>query len=136
MKTCIRQYCNEGHDILTAADMRTALSERPVRGTSACVCAVDETKKTLEVNRIDGFSMLHNIQFEEKGIRVWRSYGVGRGKEIPFEQLVAKSQESTSLVVNEGFFDLKETRECKCKKPLTESSDVDSDSELEIFECS
>ena len=26
MKTCIRRYCNEGHDILTAADMRRALS--------------------------------------------------------------------------------------------------------------
>ena len=70
MKTCIRRYCNEGHDILTAADMRRALSERPVKGTSASVCVVDETKKTLEVNKIEGFSKLHNIQFEEKGIRV------------------------------------------------------------------
>ena len=33
MKTCIRPYCNEGYDILTAADMRRALLERPVKGT-------------------------------------------------------------------------------------------------------
>ena len=41
MKTCIRRYCNEGHDILPAADMRRALSERPGKGTSPCACAVD-----------------------------------------------------------------------------------------------
>ena len=67
MKTCIRRYCNEGHDILCAENMRTALSERPVKGTSACVCIVDEEKETLQVKKIDGFGKLHNIQFEEKG---------------------------------------------------------------------
>lgn len=135
MKTCIRRYCNEGHDILTAADMRRALSERPVKGTSASVCVVDETKKTLEVNKIEGFSKLHNIQLEEKGIRVWRSYGVGRGKEIPFEDLVLQSQENTGLVVSEECFDCRETRVYKCKDTTTESS-VSSDSEIEMFECS
>ena len=135
MKTCIRRYCNEGHDILTAADMRRALSERPVKGTSASVCVVDETKKTLEVNKIEGFSKLHNIQFEEKGIRVWRSYGVGRGKEIPFEELVLLSQENTGLVVSEECFDCRETRVYKCKDTTTESS-VSSDSEIDMFECS
>jgi len=50
--------------------MRRALSERPVKGTSACVCVVDETKETLDVNKVEGFSKLRNIQFEEKGIRV------------------------------------------------------------------
>ena len=135
MKTCIRRYCNEGHDILTAADMRRALSERPVKGTSASVCVVDETKKTLEVNKIEGFSKLHNIQFEEKGIRVWRSYGVGRGKEIPFEKLVLQSQENTGLVVSEECFDCRETRVYKCKDTTTESS-VSSDSEIDVFECS
>ena len=118
MKTCIQRYCNEGHDILTAADMRRALSERPVKGTSASVCVVDETKKTLEVKKIEGFSKLHNIQFEEKGIRVWRSYRVGCGKEIPFEELVLLSQENTGLVVSEECFDCRETRVYKCKTPV------------------
>ena len=67
MKTCIRRYCNEGHDILTAADMRRALLERSVKGNCA---STDETKKTLDANKIEGFSKLHNIQFEELGIRV------------------------------------------------------------------
>ena len=61
MKTCIRRFCNEGHDILLAGDMRRALSERPVKGTSACVCEVNEAKITLEVNEMDGFRKLHNV---------------------------------------------------------------------------
>jgi hypothetical protein len=60
--------------------MRTALSERPVKGTSVCVCEVDEEKETLQVKKIDGFGKLHNIQFGETGIRVWKAYGIGRGK--------------------------------------------------------
>ncbi|KAK3705287.1 hypothetical protein QZH41_008174 [Actinostola sp. cb2023] len=76
MKSCIRRYCNEGHDVNTAEDMQTALSERPVKGTSACVFIVDEAKKTLDINKIEGFSKLNNIQFQNNGVRVWRAYGV------------------------------------------------------------
>ena len=43
MKSAIRRYCWEGNDVLNAKDMPTALSERPVRGTIACVCLVNET---------------------------------------------------------------------------------------------
>ncbi|KAK3745379.1 hypothetical protein QZH41_001409 [Actinostola sp. cb2023] len=44
MKSSIRCYCNEGHDINCAKDMRTALFERPVKGVTACVCTLDETE--------------------------------------------------------------------------------------------
>ena len=37
------------------------------------------------MNKIDGFSKLRNVQFEEKGIRAWRSYGKGHGEEISFD---------------------------------------------------
>jgi hypothetical protein len=88
------------------------------------------------VKKIDGFGKLHNIQFEEKGIRVWKAYGIGCGKEIPFEELVSQSQGSTCLEVVNDFFVPEDTRAYKCKEPLPESSDDDSDLELDIFECS
>ena len=132
MKSCIRRFCDEGHDILTAADMKRALSERPVIGTTACVCAVDETRKTLEVKKMVGFKRLHNFQFEEKGIRVWRSYGKGPGEEFPFDQLVSQSQESTALLVISGFFYFKDTRVYRCQKPLSESSDDYRDNQLHV----
>ena len=139
MKTSIRRYCNEGHDILTAADMRKALSERPVKGTSTCVCKVGEAKETLGVNKIDDFSKLQNIQFEEKGIRVWKAYRIGSGKEVPFNLLVSKSQENTDLVVSKEFSACTDTSVYKCKNTVPESSNEDSnmsDSEIEMFECS
>ena len=73
MKSAIRRYSCEGNDVLSAKDMRTALSERPVRGTIACVCLVNETQKTLKVNKMDGFSKYHNFIFELNGIRVLES---------------------------------------------------------------
>ena len=65
MKSCIRRFCNEGHDILTAADMKGALSERPVIGTITWVCAVDETRKTLEMKKMEGFN--RPTQFPVRG---------------------------------------------------------------------
>ena len=47
MKTCIRRFYNEGRDILSAGDTRRALSERPMKGTSAYVYEVDEATITL-----------------------------------------------------------------------------------------
>ncbi len=88
------------------------------------------------MKKIDGFGKLHNIQFEEKGIRVCKAYGIGCGKEIPFEELVSQSQGSTCLEVVNDFFVPEDTRAYKCKEPLPESSDDDSDLELDIFECS
>ena len=79
MKSAIRRYCCEGNDVLSAKDMRTVLSERPARGAIACVCLVNETQKTLEVNKMDGFSKDHNFIFELNGIRIWRADGVGKG---------------------------------------------------------
>ncbi|CAH3179941.1 unnamed protein product [Porites lobata] len=135
MKSRIRRFCDEGHDIFTAADMKRALSERPVIGTIACVCAVDETTKTLEVKKMVGFKRLHNFQFEEKGIRVWRSYGKGPGEEFPFDQLVSQSQESTALLFISFSFDFKDTRVYRCQKPLSESSDDYRDNQLYLCEC-
>ena len=110
MKSAIRRYCSEGNDVLSAKDMCTALSERPVRGTTACVCLVNETQKTLEVNKADGFSRYHNFKFELNGIRVWRACGIGKGKVIPYQDIIVKAQGPTDLVVDVEFFSVKEVR--------------------------
>ena len=46
MKQAVRRYCDEGHDILSAADMREALLERPVQGVTASVCEVNGKQKS------------------------------------------------------------------------------------------
>ena len=107
-----------------------------IRGMSVTqITRINICPKNLDVNKIEGFSKLHNIQFEEKGIRVWRSYRVGRGKEVPFDELVSPSEGNTGLVVGEEFFHSRDTRVYTCQDTSTESS-VLSDSEIDMFECS
>ena len=130
MKSAIRRYCNEGHDVLTANDMHTALSQRPVRGTSACVCSIDESKQTLEVNKMDAFSRYHNFRYEKNGIRVWRAYRIGSGKLIKFSNLISKQQVSPSLDVYEGFFPFRNIRVYKTTK---DDEDVEHEG---LFYCS
>ena len=107
-----------------------------IRGMSATqVTRITISPKNLDVNKIEEFSKLRNIQFEEKGIRVWRSYRVGRGKEVSFDELVSLSQGNTGLAVSEEFFHCIDTRVYKFQDTTTESS-VSSDSEIDLFECS
>ena len=90
--------------------MREALSGRPVQGTTASVCAINETQKTLGVHKIEGFSKYHNFRFEVEGIRSWRAYGVGLGRFIPYREVITEPQGPTDLIVHENFFPLKEAR--------------------------
>ena len=129
MKSAIRRYCSEGNDILSAKDTCTELSERPVRGTTACVCLVNGTRKALQVNKVDSFSRYHNFKFELNGVRVWRAYGVGKGKVIPYQDIIVNPHDPTDLVVNEDFFKVKEARTHKA----TSSDDEQSSS---LFICS
>ena len=130
MKSAIRRYCYEGNDVLSAKDMRTALSERPVRGTIACVCLVNETQKTLKVNKMDGFTKYHNFIFELNGIRVWRADGVGKGIiVIPYQDTVVRPQGPIDLVVDVHFFSVKEAR-------IHKASSSDEEQSSGLFFCS
>ena len=110
MKASIRRYCNKGHDILSADDVRSALSERYVKGTSACVFLTDVSKKTLDVQSVEGFSSYHNFAYETSGVRVWKSYGIGPGKLILYDGVFKRHQSSPDLVVVKDFFPFKDTR--------------------------
>ena len=62
MKAAIRKYCTKGHDIMNVADMREALKERPVRGTTAAVSIFDESSRHLQINKIRHVSEYHNLR--------------------------------------------------------------------------
>ena len=109
--------------------MRTALSERPVRGTIACVCLVNETQKTLQVNKMDAFSKYHNFIFELNGIRVWRADGVGKGIVIPYQDTIVRPQGPTDLVVDVHFFSVKEAR-------IHKATSSDEEQSSDLFLCS
>ena len=115
MKSSIPTYCNEGHDVLSALDMRNALTEHPVKGTTAAVSVVKESEKPLSVNKIEQFSSLHNFPYEDSGLRVWKCYDIGKGKFLPYNGLYIKHQGPTLLQTAEShaFYDPLEKREVK-----------------------
>ena len=69
MKTSIRTYCCEGHDILTASGMRDALQYRPVKGTTASVNVVDESKQNLLMKKLSQFGSYHSFNFDDSGVK-------------------------------------------------------------------
>ena len=127
MKHAIQKYCNEGHDILTASDMRRALLERPVSGTTASVNRIDYSSITIKVKNIDGISTYHNIEFEDTGIRVWKAFGIGEGRLLPFKDILINPQLSTNIQQEEEF----SKNESRPVKP-----DERRNTEDGLFECS
>ena len=83
LKSSIRKYCNEGHNIINATDMHTALNHHVVKRTCLSVNEVNQSIEQLVSHKIPYFSSYHNFMYENDGIRVWRAFGVGKGKKIP-----------------------------------------------------
>lgn len=116
MKASIRRYCAEGNDILNASDMRKASVERPVKGTTAADCTLDEFSKNLQAVKIQNFGDLHNFKYEKEGLLTWKAYDVGPGKLTPWESLYVKYQKTANVSLDEGqsFFS-SETRQLSNK---------------------
>ncbi|CAH3124360.1 unnamed protein product [Porites lobata] len=81
--------------------MTDALIQHPVKGTSATVCVVNESRKTLSVKKMEQFSSFHNFEYEADGLRVWKCYGTGDGKYIPYEMLYVTNQRYHSNTLQE-----------------------------------
>ena len=86
LKSAIRRYCDEGHDILTISDMYEALQARKVKGTTAVVCEIDR-KQSMKVNPMSNFSAFHNFSYGTDGIRVSKANGIGPGKLMSWSDL-------------------------------------------------
>ncbi|KAK2568855.1 hypothetical protein P5673_006904 [Acropora cervicornis] len=104
LKGAIRRYCNEGHDVLTASDMHKALKERPVQGCTASVCHVNETKKGIDIKKLQQFSAMHDFSYQQDGLRVWKAFQVGPGKLITWDEIYIKHQGATDLITEQENF--------------------------------
>ena len=133
MKGAIRRYCNEGHNILTAADMHEALKVRQVKGSSAAVCEIDSNRKEVKIKRINNFSFFHNFAYEKDGLRLSKAYGVGKGKLIPWSELILEKHGPVVLreVGNHDFFAIAP----RAIKQNRNHSQISSDNKDMLFHC-
>ena len=80
IKTKMKIYLNEGHDIETAEQMVAAIeSQGGVPGVRVKLCGPQNEGVPFPV-KWEGISFLNNMKFSKEGIRVWRAYGIGTGK--------------------------------------------------------
>lgn len=79
IKSHVRRFINEGHDVQTPKDFETAmLSAGGLSGVR--VALVDSLGIKDSPIKWDGISLINNLQYTGNTIRVWRSYNVGSGK--------------------------------------------------------
>ncbi|VDI55018.1 Hypothetical predicted protein [Mytilus galloprovincialis] len=80
----ILRYSGEGHDVLSAEDMSTALnSNGGVKGVFNAVVAIDQNHQTKTKTKIPNISAMNNFEFYSEGVKVRRAYGIGNGNFIP-----------------------------------------------------
>ena len=103
MKSHVRIYVNEKHDVVFAEDLKAALeSSGGIKGCRVSVVEVNGLKET-GVVKWEGISFYSSFRYEEKGIRAWRAFGVGEGRLFAYEDLVKEEQRETCLRVIQPF---------------------------------
>ena len=81
IKAHMQLYLNSGHDIETPAQMCEAMqSSHGIPSLSVTLCESVSIPATMPVYKLDGVSTLYNVEFEKKGMRVWKAYDVGPGR--------------------------------------------------------
>ena len=92
MKPSIRLYCCEGHAVLTASDIKEALQQHPVKGTTTSVNVVDESKQDFVMAKLQKFGSYNNFKFEATGVRTWKADDVGEGIMFPYNTMCVTLQ--------------------------------------------
>ena len=110
----MRRFINEGNDIKSASDIRSAFdSYGGVKGCQSAEARNQESCQTMTTKHsMTGIQYLNNFSFESTGLRVWKGYGVGPGKLITQAQLkrLGTPQEPTGLIILKPFDEPKQQR--------------------------
>ena len=92
IKAHVLRYINEGHDVVTAEDLREAiLSYGGVRGVRVTLIDTSNVCPTSLRGKLEGVSSFNNFHFGEQFLTAWKAFDVGKGKMIPWTQLEGKT---------------------------------------------
>ena len=100
MKAHIRRFVNEKNDVVTAEDMKTALeSHGGLKGCRVTVVELDSSQDLQDDYKIPGISLLYNFEYEKKGVRMWKAYGIGKGKLLLYKDFYDSERKIDDLKV-------------------------------------
>ena len=87
VKNHMRIYLNSGQDVETPEQMKNAKeSSGGMPGVRVMLCDTQNIPKSVPV-QWEGVSFVHNIEYGNEGMRVWRSYAVRPGKFLLWSQI-------------------------------------------------
>lgn len=85
IKNHVRAYINAGNDVTNAEEMKRAIeSNGGVSGTTTVFCAPLDIPDANPFPKWKGVSLINNIQYNATDMKVWRAYGMGTGKVVPY----------------------------------------------------
>ena len=132
----MRVYVNQGVNIEKSQEMLDAMqSSGGVPGVCVTLCdSVKVPMPPLNV-KLDGISLICNIEYNIESLQVWKAYGIGPGKKIQLKELgVPQSAQVPDLVIS-GEDTAEQTPEVqfiKVKSRLHRSENAEkSDSDVE-----
>ena len=100
IKSHMRSHLDSGHDISNAEEMKLAIeSSGCVRGVATILCGPLTIPDPNPFPKWDSVSLLNDIKFYSEEMRIWRAYGVGDGKVIPYSNFHLKG------IIELPFFD-------------------------------
>ncbi|CAH3107506.1 unnamed protein product, partial [Porites lobata] len=109
LKAHIGRYLNEGHDVITARQLKEAIdSYGGIKGCRASVIELDTRKQTTNAPKLSGISQLNNFEYtKDGGMTVSKAFKVGEGRKISKQELakVGQPQSETGVKVILPFCD-------------------------------
>ena len=88
IKSHMRVYLNQGSNVETAKEMVDAIqSLGGVPGVDVTLCSPSQISKPSLNVKIEGVSLISNIEYSDGSLRVWKAYGIGPGKCIQLTKL-------------------------------------------------
>ena len=87
IKSHMKIYLNSGNNIETSEETKEAiLSAGGMSSVRVTSCGPPKAPASLNI-KLDGAGSISNVQYDDKGLRVWRAYRIGRGKYTPWDKL-------------------------------------------------
>ena len=80
IKSHMKIYLNSGNNTETSEEMKEAiLSAGGMSSVRVTSCGPPKAPASLNI-KLDGVGSISNVQYDDKGLQVWRAYRIGRGK--------------------------------------------------------
>ena len=147
IKSHTRSHLDSGHDISNAEEMKLAIeSSGGVRGVPTILCGPLTIPDPNPFPKWDGVSLLNDIKFYSEEMRIWRAYGVGDGKVIPYSNFHFKGiielpffDKASDIAISDlSFSELKPKRrqvdECTSETVASAESNSETDDDT-LFTC-